>query len=225
MIRLDARGVCIHDVTGSYRAFDHGSRYRYDTRMSEIKSALEMALERTADVKSDRTKIEAHEAKQEGMKLAGRLMDNPKVDVKAELHKLPREKRSAAREGFISVLMSQLALPTQESDLERLRSAAKGFGSVAKDSSMVDSVMGQVEQLLQQYLDQKNHLVETLRQQFEPRLRQQEEEIARQTGQRVKLDPSNSPEFAKALSQNLQRLQSQYNQVIDQAREQLKQIL
>jgi hypothetical protein len=184
-----------------------------------------LALERTADVKSDRTKIEAHEAKQEGMKLAGRLMDNPKLDAKAELNKLPREKRGAAREGFVSVLMSQLALPSQETDLERLRSAAAGLKAVSGNPGHVESVMGQVEQLLQQYLDQKNQLVETLRQQFEPRLRQQEEEIARQTGQRVKLDPSASPEFSKALSQNLQRLQSQYNQVIDQAREQLQQLL
>ena len=193
--------------------------------MSEIKSALELALERTADVKSDRTKIEAHEAKQQGMKLAGQLMENPKTDVKAELGKLPGDKRAAAREGFVSVLMSQLALPTQETDLERLRAAAHGFDAVARDRRMVESVMGQVEQLLQQYLDQKNQLVETLRQQFEPRIRQQEEEIARQTGQRVKLDPSANPEFAKALSQNLQRLQSQYNQVIDQAREQLQELL
>lgn len=193
--------------------------------MSEIKSALELALERTADVKSDKSRIEAHEAKKLGMKLAGRLMEDAKINVKGELGKLDRDRRKAAREGLISVLMAQLSLPTQESDLERLRAAATGFMAVGRDTAMVESVMGQVEQLLQQYLDHKNQLVESLRKQFEPRLRQQEEEIARQTGQRIKLDPASSPEFAKVLSQNLQRLQAQYNQVIDQAREQLRELL
>ena len=193
--------------------------------MSEIKSALELALERTADVKSDKSRIEAHEAKKLGMKLAGRLMEDAKINVKGELGKLDRDRRKAAREGLISVLMAQLSLPTQESDLERLRAAATGFMAVGRDTAMVESVMGQVEQLLQQYLEHKNQLVESLRKQFEPRLRQQEEEIARQTGQRIKLDPASSPEFAKVLSQNLQRLQAQYNQVIDQAREQLRELL
>jgi len=193
--------------------------------MSEIKSALELALERTADVKSDKSLIEANETKKVGMKLAGRLIDSPDMDVRGELNKLEKEKRQWAREGFISVLTSHISLPTQETDLQRLRAVTKGLEAVARDRSAVVTVMEQVEQLLQQYLDNKNQLVESLRQQFEPRLRQQEQEIAQQTGTRVKLDPANDPEFAKALSQNMQRLQSQYNQVIEQARDQLKSYL
>ena len=190
--------------------------------MSEIKSALELALERTADVKGDKSLIEANETKKIGMKLAGRLMDSPDLDVRGEIHKLAKEKRGWAREGFFSVLISHVALPTQESDLQRLRTVTKGFEAMARDRKAVGAVMEQVEQLLQQFLDNKNQLVDGLRQQFEPRLRQQEQEIAQQTGTRVKLDPANDPEFAKALSQNMQRLQSQYTQVIEQARDQLK---
>ncbi len=193
--------------------------------MSEIKSALELALERTADIKGDKSLIEANETKQLGMKLAGTLLDKPDTNVKAEINKLDREKRKWAREGFISVLTSHLSLPSQEADLQRLRTVTKGLEAVAKDRSAVVTVMEQVEQLLQQYLDNKTQLVESLRQQFEPRLRQQEQEIAQQTGTRVKLDAASDPEFAKALSQNVQRLQSQYNQVIEQARDQLKSYL
>ncbi|MEE8440966.1 MAG: DUF6657 family protein [Spirochaetia bacterium] len=193
--------------------------------MSEIKSALELALERTADVKSDKSLIEAHETKQLGMKLAGKLLDDPGTNIKAEFNSLDEKKRTWAREGFVSVLISHLSLPTQEADLQRLRKVTKGLETVARDPSGVVTVMEQVEQLLQQYLDNKTQLVESLRQQFEPRLRQQEQEIAQQTGNRVKLDPASDPEFAKALSQNMQRLQSQYGQVVEQARDQLKNYL
>lgn len=193
--------------------------------MSEIKSALELALERTADVESDKSRIEAHETKQLGMKLAGKLVENPKTDIDAEFRKLDKQKREWAREGYVSVLLSHLALPTQEADIERLKSVTSGLGHVARDKGSVKAVMEQVEQLLQQYLDNKNQLVESLRQQFEPRLREKEQQIASQTGQRIKLDPASDPEFAKALNQNLERLRGQYNQVINQAKDQLKTFL
>jgi len=184
-----------------------------------------LALERTADVKGDKSLIEAHEAKQVGMKLAGKLVDNPEIDVKAELAKIDRSKRKPAREGFVSVLTSHLSLPSQESDLVKLEAVGKGLEAVAREPGAVSAIMEQVDGLLRQYLDNKTQLVESLRQQFEPRLRQQEQEIARQTGNRIKLDPASDPEFAKALSQNLKRLQGQYNQVIEQARGQLKDYL
>jgi hypothetical protein len=193
--------------------------------MGEIKSALELALERTADVKSDKTAIDAHDTKQWGMKLAGKLMDNPSTDVDSEFRRIDKSKREWARGGYISVLMSHLSLPSQENDLERLRTVTKGLLAVARDCKSITNIMEQVEQLLQQYLDNKNQLVESLRQQFEPRLRQKEQEIARQTGQKIKLDPANDPEFAKVLSDNISRLQSQYSQVIEQARDQVKTFL
>lgn len=190
--------------------------------MAEIKSALELALERTADVEGDRSKLEAHDAKQRGMRIAGRFLDDPSIDIKAELKKENKPARPAVRDGIFQVLLSQLALPSQASDLDRLQPVQKGLSSVIRESHVVEDLMSQVTQLLQQYLDNKNQLTEALRQQFEPRMRQKEEQLAQQTGRRMKLDPSADPEFAKALSQNMHRLQSQYGAVVEQAKEQLQ---
>jgi hypothetical protein len=190
--------------------------------MGEIKSALELALERTADVAGDKSKLEAHDAKQRGMRIAGRFLDDPSMDLKAELKQEEKSARPAARDGVFQVLLSQIALPAQSSDLDRLQPVQKGLTSIIRDRSTVEDLMSQVSQLLQQYLDNKNQLTEALRQQFEPRMRQKEEQIAQQTGRRMKLDPSTDPEFAKALNQNMQRLQSQYGAVIQQAKEQLQ---
>lgn len=200
---------------------ERGVTNRYHTHMAEIKSALELALERTADVKGDKSLLEAHEARQTGMRLAGRFLDDAKIDVKGEVKRLPEAQQTATREGFLQVLMSHLALPSQEADLQRLKVVQSGMEQVISNRRLVADLMGQVQQLLQQYLDTKNQLVEALRKQFAPRLRQKEEQIAQQTGRRVKLAPENDPEFAQALNQNIQRLQAQYGAVIDQAREQL----
>lgn len=193
--------------------------------MSEIKSALELALERTADVKGDKSRLDAHDSRQTGMRLAGRFLEDQTVDVARELKQLDKQKQKAARDGFYQVITSHLALPSQESDVQRLSLIQRGLQAVIRDRRMVEGLMEQVIQYLQQYLDTKNQLTERLRQQFEPRLRQKEQQIAEQTGRQVRLDPANDPEFAQALNQNLQRLQAQYAQVVDQAKEQLDQLL
>ena len=192
--------------------------------MSEIKSALELALERTADVKGDKTRLEAHEARQTGMRLAGRFLDDRSLDVEKELKKLEKGQRSPAREGFYHVLLSHLALPAQESDLGRLKVVQQGVKAVIRDRRLIDGLMEQVIQYLQQYLETKNQLVDRLREQFEPRLRQKEQQLAKQTGRAIRLEPEDDPEFAQVLNQNLQRLQTQYGQVVDQAKEQLDQL-
>ena len=193
--------------------------------MSEIKSALELALEKTADVQSDKGRVEAHEANQAGMRIAGRFLDEPKVDVKKELKAFDRKKATQVRAGFAKIMMSHLSLPTQEADLQRLDKVQAGLESVATDSKFVATVMEQVKQLLQQYLDTKNQVTEQLRQQFKGRLQQKEEQIAQQTGRRMKIDPASDPEFVQVLQQNIGQLQSQYGQVIDQAKEQLAKAL
>lgn len=192
--------------------------------MSEIKSALELALERTADVQSDKGRVEAHEAKQAGMKLAGRFVDDPGVDVRKELKQYNREKAASVRVGFFQVMLSHLALPTQEADIQRLDRVQAGMEIILDDRRFVAGLFEQVRQLLQQYLDTKNQMTEALRQQFMPRLQQKEQAIAQKTGRQVKIDPSSDPEFAKLLQQNITQLQSQYGQVIAQAKEQLTEL-
>jgi hypothetical protein len=189
--------------------------------MGEIKSALEMALERTANVAGDKKKLAAHEAKQEGMKLAGTFLDDPSNDLKKQIDAYDRDRRISVRQGAFQVLLAQVALPVKESDLERLGPVEKGLSQLVRQPGSVESVMSQVGQLLQQYLDTRAQMIEQLRQQFEPRVRQREEQLAQQTGQRVKLDPSSDPEFAQYLEQNNQHLQQQYGAVVKQAKEQL----
>jgi hypothetical protein len=189
--------------------------------MAEIKSALELALERTASVASDKTKLVAHEAKQTGMRLAGQFMENPEQDLKRNLKSLEKEQRASARQGAFQVLLSHVALPTQEEDLSKLPTVEKGLTHLIRQKDIVENLMSQVSQLLQQYIDTRNQVVEQLRQQFEPRMRQKEEQLAQQTGRRTKLDPSSDPEFVQALEQNNDHLRQQYGAVIKQAKEQL----
>jgi len=61
-----------------------------------------------------------------------------------------------------------------------------------------------------------------LRQQYEPKLRQKEEELSRRMGREVRLDPLQDPEFVNFYNQNLNALKANYEAVVEQAREQTK---
>lgn len=190
--------------------------------MAEIKSALELALEKTKDVQGDRKTLEAHEHRQIGKRMLSKLQENSDFDPKSELKQYSGEHQQWVKEGLFEVLESQLSLPESEMELERVKKLKTGFAALIKDKKSLDYLFEQVEQLFSQYLQNRQQLIEQLRQRFQERVQQREQELSKQFGHSVKVDPSQDPEFSKTLQQNLSQLQSRYAPVIDQVREQLE---
>ena len=192
--------------------------------MGEIKSALELALEKTAGVESDKKSVEEHDHKQKGKRLLSQLTENPKLDIKKELGKYSKEQRKWVVDGFVDVALSNIALPTSEADLARLDPIRNGLAQALGKKSEIDYLFDQADQLLKQYLDNRQQLIEHVRSQFSQRLREKEEELARQYGQSVRLDTAQDPEFANVLQQNMRQLQNQYQQVLDQLRDEIRRL-
>jgi hypothetical protein len=190
--------------------------------MSEIKSALELALERTKDVKGDKESVRAHEMKQHGKRLVTKLMDDPSIDLKKAVKEYPSKDQKAVKDGFFEILLANLSLPTEKADLQKLEPLKKGFEYATGDRRNVNYLFDQLEQLLNQFLDTKQQLIEHLRNQFSQRIREKEEQASKQMGTQVRIDPASDPEFSRALNQNLGNLQNQYGGVIDQVKEQLR---
>ena len=190
--------------------------------MSEIKRALELALERTKDVKGDKESVRAYEMKQEGKRLVSKLMEDPSIDLKKIVKEYPGKDQKAVKDGFFEILLANLALPTDKVDIQKLEPLRKGFEYATGDRRNVSYLFEQLDQLLNQYLDNKEQLIEQLRQQFSQRIRQREQEASGQMGTPVRIDPASDPEFSRALSQHLGNLQDQYGGVIDQVKEQLR---
>jgi hypothetical protein len=193
--------------------------------MGEIKSAWEIALERTQNVKSDKASLEAHEYREAGKRLLARMMDETEeLDLDRELKQYDKKKQPLVKEGFFEVLMSNLNLPSDEASLSRIRALKPAFEWALKDRRTVDQMLGNLEEFLSNYLKDKTQLVETLRERFRPHLEQKEQQLSQQYGRQVRIDPSQDPDFQQALSQNLEQLQNQYSQALVQAKEQLREI-
>jgi hypothetical protein len=190
--------------------------------MGEIKSALELALERTKDIKGDPEALARHEAKIEGKKLLARINEDSKLDVRKAIKEFPKEKRDWVREGLFEVLLSSINLPTEEMDLERLAPIERGLKGVIRDEGNVGYLMEQVRNLFKQYLDNRQQIIESLRSQYQGRVREREQQLAQQYGRQMKLDVSSDPEYQKAVQQHLGQLKSQYDQVVTQVRDQLR---
>jgi len=191
--------------------------------MARIKSALELALERTEGVQGDRSKLDEFEEKQRGRKVYARLSEDPQLDVPKALQEASEKNLAWVKEGFFDAVLSNLNLPNEVTDLERLPILQKGLEAIIKDRK-IGQIFEQIAQFFQQFLDNRTQMVEAIQKQFEGKIRKKEEELSRQMGRRVRVDPAADPEFSQFLRQNLGRLQEQYGQVVDKVREEITEL-
>jgi hypothetical protein len=185
--------------------------------MGRIKSALEIALERTDSVKSDKGTIDQFEAKQQGKKLANQFLENDKTDLADAIKKAPKDQQESLKQGIFDVLLSQITLPLSKDDEKRIGAVGKGLQIVINDGKFA-ALYKQLTQVLARYLDELAQYDEAIRRQYEPKLRQKEEELARRYGRAVKLDPFQDPEFIAFYNQNMNALKGSYQTAGDQVR-------
>jgi hypothetical protein len=186
--------------------------------MGRIKSALEIALERTESVKSDKAGIEQFEAKQRGKKLANEFLDSPGKNLEEELKKTPKDQLESLRQGIFDVLVSQINLPLTAEDQKRVETAGKGLQAVI-GSGRFTALFKQFTQAVSQYMDQSAQYEEAIKRQYAPKLRQKEEELSRRMGREVRIDPFQDPEFIAFYNQNMNALKENYQGAVDQIRE------
>ncbi len=191
--------------------------------MGQIKSAWELALERTKDIEADKGGLEEREQKEAGMRLFAWLEAGNEEKVTEFLKDSSGEKRRNALSGFMEILLSRISLPSSELSLDGVPVIAKALDVLFPGQEAVRGIPEQIRQFYESYLADRNRLVEALSERFKPMLREKEQQLAQQTGQRVTLRPEMDPEFNKALQANLDKMNEQYSQVIDKVREELRQ--
>lgn len=192
--------------------------------MARIKSAIEIALEKSEGIKADKDTLSAHTYKNEGKKLASDFL-NPEgreaQDPKEAFKKYGDKERAWVQEGFFSVCLANLALPPDggyETKLERLSSALQ---ILIKDKKNLTYLFKQLGQFFGQYISTQEQVTKNLEARFEPQLRAREQQLSQQMGTPVRLQASQVPEFAALLKKNLAGLDTQYRDVLGQAKEEL----
>jgi len=188
--------------------------------MGVIKTALEIALERTEAVKSDKPGIDQFEVKKRGKKLANAFLDGD-ADIVSEIKKTPAQDRETLKQGIFDVLVAQINLPSANIDEKRIEKLGKGLSAVINNNEF-NEMYKQLTALFAQYLQETAQCEQMLRQQYAPKLRQKEEELARRLGREVRIDPLQDPEFVNFYNQNMNALKANYETVVERAREETR---
>jgi len=186
--------------------------------MGKIRSALEIALEKTESVKSDKSSIGQFEARQKGKKSANEFLEGSKKSLEEDIKKCSKEEQGNFKQGIFDVLISQIILPGTKDDLKRIEAAGQGLASLI-NSKQFTEITKQMIQIFTQFLDETEQYEGAIKQQYAPKLRQKEEELSRRVGRAVKIDPFQDPEFVAFYNQNMNALKANYQAAVDQIRE------
>ena len=196
--------------------------------MTEIKSALEIALARTQDIQGDKETLKLNELKNEGKKLASAYLDQlsetGEREVASKLKSLPDSEKKPYVEGFSGVLIANLTLPSGDEFDEKLTALEKGFQTIVKDKKQVTYIFQQISQFFEQYIKTRLQIENAVKEQYEPKLREKERLLEQQMGAKVHLTHEQDQEYLALLSKNYSRLDEQYNQALGQVKDQLKQM-
>jgi hypothetical protein len=192
--------------------------------MGEIKSALEIALERTRDVEGDHENVKSHELKQKGQKSASKFIKGEISDLSKAFKEQTGKELRWFKEGVYETLISNLSLPTGEQSLEKMDTLEKGFTALTGEKKATSGLFGQLGQFFKQYLGDIEQLIEALDAQIAPRLKQKAEAMTQQTGMEVQIDPASDPEYAAALNQNKNQITERYREALNQAKGELRKL-
>ena len=190
--------------------------------MGEIRSALEIALEKTEGIKSDRQAIENEKIRNAGKKAAAVFLGGGSVeDFAAAIANVAEADRQKFAEGALPIFCAAVKLPEDEEGAANVRHLAEGFKALFPHSGL-DSLFRQVEVIFKQFLEDEDRLCGALEQQFMPRLKAKAEALSKQYGQPISISLEQDTEYTAALSRGLKALQDQYGTVINEIRGRMK---
>lgn len=192
--------------------------------MSVIKSAYEIAMENTKNVSGGKESLEASKYKTEGKKIVSQYLDGSIEDIKAEIKEYKEKKLDWVKDGILDALLANMVLPANEFSLGKIRKAGEGLFGILKDTKKLGTMLSELEHFYKEYLDERERLTEAVKQQFAPKLRQKEEELSRQLGSPIKVDPASDPEYMTFLRKNLSGLEGKYNEVLKRVKDEIRNI-
>lgn len=207
--------------------------------MAVIKSALELALERTKDLQLDENAQKIADAKIEGRKAASRYLEDPaSVDFKAILNTLDPVQRQAFLSSAFEVLSNFIQLPTNSVvDTEKMEAIGKAIvllcglsvrfpseKEVKLAQQQARSLFQQILRFLSQYQEEMKRVEQAIRNQWAPKLKEREKQLAAALGQNVRMDPMSDPEFAEFYRKNIEAMRNNYGKALEDAKSQLADI-
>ena len=183
--------------------------------MARIKSAWEIALEKTQDIEIDEAKYRSDTLEREGMALAGGYLNNTdqKIDVvAAKFASYSNEDLPVVRRGMVGTILSNISLPSDDIYQMRFDRTSDLVNLVTKGDMQAMGLMQQIGDFLKQYIEAKTAFVDRMKVQIQQAMENNPEGV-------------NSAQYSQLISQNLKKMDAQYGEALENTKQSLKQLL
>jgi hypothetical protein len=190
--------------------------------MGVIKSALEIAMENSKGIEANKELVESNRLRDEGKKLVAKVLEDPTFDPKAALKAFDGPALKLVKEGFLQSLLANLVLPIDEFAMKDPKRIGEAVSATVSDTRKVSMIFSQLDSFFKEYLGERKRLVEAVERQYAPRLKKKEEDMSRQMGRPVKINPAADPEYQSMVRQYLNQLDLKYGDVLEGAKEEIR---
>jgi hypothetical protein len=181
-------------------------------------------MENSKGIEANKELLEFNKLRDEGKKLVSKLLDDPAFDLKTALKSFDARQVAVVREGLIQSLLANLVLPNDEIAMKDSKRIGAAIAATVSDTKKVSTIFTQLEGFFKEYLGERKRLSEAIERQYAPKLKKKEEEMSRQMGRPVKINPAADPEFQSMVRQYLAQLDAKYGEVLDGAKEEIRTI-
>ncbi len=186
--------------------------------MSKIKSALELALEKTKNFTVDKEKMEENKYKKIGKMAVSKLFGESDYQINDSLKGLNNKQKKWMKQGMLDVLLSNFILPKDKTALAGFKKVEQVFYKIINNINYLKTVFTKLHSFFGEYIEEKEHVQELINQQYAPHLKQKEEELSKKLGKEVKIDPAQDPEYVSIVRNNMLQIESKYQTTLTKAK-------
>ena len=189
--------------------------------MAEIKSTLEKVMERAAAMgNATKDEIVAEERVRDGMRMGGDYLKGEEVDFSSALEQTSDS--VLIKRGLVQAFLRNIVLP-RDNDQQRAERAMQGLLELGKGSGDLMSIFKDMKGILDHYLQHKKEIFQQVEDAFRQQMEQAAAQQGGQAGMGMKVDPALHPKFQEEWSRIKADLDTQYNQALDQHKDQVAQ--
>ena len=184
--------------------------------MGEIKSTLEIALEKAARLgKASKEELRRDELIKKGRRLAAQFLSEKDFNLEKELFSIDSKDQILVLRGAVDTLVKNIVFPRDDHSLKEIRRALEGLERIFHAFPQVKQLTAEIFKLLSHYLEQQKQLYEQFKQQFKGQMAEVEQALKQQYGDNIKVDIEMQPQFQEEWRKLKAQIEEQYRSQLD----------
>ncbi|MGO0123255.1 hypothetical protein [Desulfothermobacter acidiphilus] len=190
----------------------------------KIKTALEKAMERVAQLNLEGVDTESLDYVPQGRALAARFLQEKDFDLLQALRAYTGTAARYVRQGVEETLLQNLQLPRNEAAQHTNRRVMEGLLLLKESQATLRHLFKELDYLFSYYAQARDHAYRNFKENFAARLANAQNAMERQLGVRVKIEPEQHPLFQEEWLRLEGELNSQYENILAEQKKKIKEL-